>query len=260
MLRRIIIIGTALAILAGATAAWAASDPNTYSGKVSVAPTKAGSSHKPVTVGWTQTINVSSAQSGHNAAPLKDIYTKIYGFKVNTKTRPTCSASKIENAKSDSVCPGRAMIASGSVQSELGPSTRQGPTTPCDPLLHVWNGGGNKAIFFFVISGTHQCAGLQTGAANPYTGTFSKSGKYMVLNVPLPPDVSTEAGNIPGAYASLTHEQLNWKKLTGKVKGKTVGFFSSVGCKAHKRPFTVKYTDTDGSTQYSTTQSGKAKC
>jgi hypothetical protein len=257
-LRRIIIIGTLLAVFGGSAVALAASDPNTYSGSISVAK-KAGSAKKPIPIGWSQTINVASSQAGYNAAPLKDIYTKIYGFTVNTKSRPTCSASKILAAKSDSSCPAGAMVASGSVQSELGSQSRQGQTTPCDPLLHVWNGGANKAVFFFVISGSHQCGGLQTGSANPYTGTFRKSGKYMVLNVPLPPDVSTNAGGLP-FYASLTHEQLTWKKLTGKVKGKRVGYFSTVGCKAGKRPYSVRYTDTDGSTNYSTSQSAKAKC
>jgi hypothetical protein len=258
-LRRIIIIGIAVAVLGSAAAAWASSsDPNSYSGSISVSPAKAGKATKPVIDSWTQTINASSNQSGFNTAPLKDIKTWIYGLKVDTKLAPTCSSSKIESSLGTG-CPSKSIVATGTVQSQLGSSSRQGTTAPCDPNLRVYNGGKNFVWFFFIVPSPQACP-AQTGSAQPYKGTFSKSGKYLVFNVPLPADVSTDAGGLH-LFASLTNEHLVWKKITKKVKGKKLGYFSSVGCQAGKRPYKVTYTDTtNGSNSYSTTQSGKLTC
>jgi hypothetical protein len=252
-LRRIIIIGTVLAAFGGGAAALAAADANTYGGSISFSPTKAGSAHKPIPIGWKQTITAKSNQAGLNAAPLKDIKTTIYGLTVDTKLLPTCSNSKIESSGGTG-CPSKSLVATGTVQSQLGPPSRQGPTVACDPILHVYNGGKNYVWEFFIVPNEQACP-AQTGSATPYKGKFTRSGKNLILNVPLPPDVSTDAGGL-GLDASLVHEQLNWKKVTKKVKGKTVGYFATVGCKAHKRPFKVKYTDTTGSS----TITGKAKC
>lgn len=260
-MRRIIIIGTALAVLGGGAAAWASSsDPNTYSGSISVSPKKAGSAKKPVALSWTQTINASSKSSSTNAAPLTDIKTWIYGFKVDTKLAPTCSSSKIEaNYKS---CPSKSLVASGTVTSELGPTSRDpAESENCGPLtLNVYNGGKNYVWYFFIVPTPETCPGASTGSAQPYKGSFSRSGKDLVLNVPLPPDVSTNAANI-GLYASLEHEKLVWKKIPGKSQGKKIGYFSTVACQAGKRPYKVTYTDTtNGTNKFSTTESGKAAC
>lgn len=253
-MRRMIIIGSVLAVFGGGAAALAATDANTYGGSLSVSPNnKAGTARNPIPVSWKQTITAKSNQAGYNAAPLKDIKTTMYGLKVNTGIIPTCSSAKIESSLGTG-CPKRSLIASGSVQSQLGSATRQGPTAACDPNLRVFNGGHNHIWFFFIVP-TPQACPAQTGSAAPYKGTFSRSGKNLILDVPLPADVSTNAGGL-GVYASLTHEALSYKKITKKVHGKTVGYFSTIGCKVHKRPFTVKYTDTTGSS----TVSGKMPC
>ncbi len=261
-LRRIIIIGTALAALAGGTAALASSsDPNNYSGSsLSVSPAKAGKAKKPVIDAWTQTINVSSNQAGKDSAPLTDIKTWIYGLKVNSKVAKTCSSSKIEANYTS--CPGKSLVATGHVTSRLGTPDRNPATSEnCGPLtLNVYNGGKNFVWFFFIVPTPATCPGAQTGSAAPYKGTFSRSNGSLVFNVPLPPDVSTDAANI-GSYASLTNEHLVWKKLTKRIKGKKVGYFSSVGCKAGKRPVKVTFTDTtNGSNRFSTTKTSKLTC
>ena len=255
-MRRIIIIGTALAVLVSAAAAWAASDPNSYKSSVATSPKKAGSAAKPKPLGWTQTISVKSNQSGKNAAPLKDIKTWIYGFKVDTKLAPTCSSSTIESSDGSS-CPAKSVVATGTLSAVLGPPNRDSAESEnCDVDLSVYNGGKNYVWFFFKVPSPSDCPGVTTGDVTPYKGTFSKSGKDLVLNVPVPADASTDAGNL-GFYGSLVHESLTWKKITKKHKG----YFTTDACKAGKRPYKVKYTDTtNGSNSYSTTQSGKAKC
>ena len=105
------------------------------------------------------------------------------------------------------------------------------------------------------------CAGLKTGAAAPWVGRISSSGGYAVLSVPLPADISTEAGGIPGVYGSLIKEALTYPDLKTKVHGKTVGFNEFVGCLHGKRPWSITFTATNGSgTSETKTVNGSSGC
>ena len=243
-MRRIIIALTVIAALAGAAVAYAATVSNTYTASFSFNQSGGGTAKKPVAAGFTQVYHVANAVSGMRAAPLTDIKITMPDMKINPKPFPTCSAAKIIAAKSDTGCPKGALVATGTVTAELGDNTLTGAGTPCQPVLDVWNAGGGKVNFFFVISGTHQCGGLQTGSTAPYTGTFKQAGSGLTQDVPLPPDVSTDAGNI-GAYGSLTDENLKWAKLTTKVNGKVVPFLESTGCSGGSKHITIAWTATD---------------
>ncbi len=265
-MRRTIIIGTAIAVLVGASAAFASF--NTYGGtSYTFSPNKAGSARSPSPLGFTQILHASGT-SGNHAAPLVDLKTTFYGIRSNGKNFPTCSASKIAHLKSDSFCPSKALVAQGTVSSLLvASSTPQGPATPCNPYLHVWNGGQGKVTFFFVIIPTkgYTCGSLSTGSSAPYFGVASQQGKNMVLDVKLPPDISTQAGGLTGVYGALTKEVLKWNKLTTRVKGKTVGYFESVGCKSGKRPWSqlytaVNYAGAPGGSKSTQTVTGSATC
>ncbi len=50
-------------------------------------------------------------------------------------------------------------------------------------------------------------------------------------------------------YGSLIKENLNWFKVTTKVKGKTVGNNESIGCLHGKRPWSITFTATTNGTQ-----------
>jgi hypothetical protein len=263
--RRTIIIGTAIAMLVGASAAFAAF--NTYGAGYKFSPTKAGSAQSPVPMGLTQTL-LASGTNGNHAAPLIDLKTTIYGVKANGKNFPTCSASKIAAMKSDSFCPSKALVAQGTVNSQLvARSAPKGGAAPCNPYLHVWNGGQGKVTFFFVIipSKGYTCATLSTGSSAPYFGRVTQQGKNMVLDVSLPPDVSTQAGGLTGVYGALIKEVLKWNKLSTRVNGKTVGYLESVGCKSGKRPWSQQYTAVNypsqpGGSKSTQTVTGSAKC
>lgn len=258
-MRRTIIIGVALASLIGASVAYAAL--NSYTASFSFSGS-AGSAKKPSAVGFKEVLTAKSTTSGNRAAPLINLKTKIYGLKLDQKDFPTCSEAKIAAAKNDTGCPKGALLATGSVVSRLGvSSTLSGAGSPCHPFLDVWNGGGNKIVYFFkVVPPNYTCLTLTTGASAPWTGTTSTQGKYSVQNIPLPPDISTKAGNLSGIYGSLITETVTWKKLTTKKNGKTVSFWNSVGCQGKKRPFSVTYTAVDGSTKQTNTVTGSAKC
>ncbi len=75
----------------------------------------------------------------------------------------------------------------------------------------------------------------------PYPGTVSQQGKYLVTDVPLPPDISTNAGGL-GLYASTDQAGLGLEELTTTFHGKKIGFQSSVGCVGNKRPWKMQFT------------------
>ena len=256
-MRRLIITGTALAVLVGASAAYAVSYFNNYSGtKLVFAPKVAGSSSKPAGIGETEILK-AGAPTGDRAAPLTDIKTTVYGMRANGAKLPKCTDAMIEANKTlyDKACPKGSLIAQGPVHSLLGPSSDPSASkgTACNPYLHVYNGGKSTQVFFFTTDATHQCAGLRTGATAPYDGHISYKGKNMVVNVPLPPDISNKVANQVGLYGSLITETLIWPKSTH--------YASSVACSNGKRPYSVQYTaqDYNGGSETQTVK-GSDKC
>ena len=264
-MRRIVVVATALAVLVTAASAYAAAGGfNTYTASLKFSPNKAGSGKAPSAVGFTQTY-VAGGTGGNRTAPLTDIKTKIYGLVANNgKSFPTCTLAKIQAAKSDAGCPKGALVATGSITALLGPvsdpSSSNSSVLPCNPLLHAWNGGQGKVVFFFVDQApNHLCAGgaIPTGAVAPFQGTVKNVGKTLVMDTPIPTYVSFPLNGVEG---SLTSETLHWLKVSKKVGGKTVSEEASVGCKSGKRPYSVTFTASMNGQSQSDTVSGTQKC
>jgi hypothetical protein len=264
-LRRKLIIGGALAaLLALGGVAYAATALNKYSAALKFSSSKPGSSAKPAALGYTETLMASNLTSSKVAAPLVNIKTTIYGMKANLKDFKTCSEKTIETGpKYNLNCPSGSEVASGFVNAELGgPSLSKSAAVACNPDLVVYNGGGGKEFYFFTAPSPTACHGLTTGSTLPYVGTVAQSGKNLVMNVPLPPDVSTKVANLKDEYGSLIKESINVKALSTKVHGKTVYSQESVACKGGKRPFSVAFTAVQSASSPKVTQTttGSAKC
>src|ERR1700680_3856173 len=146
-------IGTALAVLIGASAAYAAFFNNYKGSKLSFAPKATGSKAHPAPVGMTE-ILTANAPKGDRAAPLIDIKLTIYGVVTNGGKIPKCTDAMIEadKTKYDKACPKGSMIGQGPVHSLLGPASDPSgstpPATPCNPFLKIYNGGPNTQVFF----------------------------------------------------------------------------------------------------------------
>jgi hypothetical protein len=271
-MRRKLLAITALVCLSMAAAAYGAGPvtggPNTYTGVFSVAG--AGSTAKPVPASLAETLGMASATSGKVGAPLVNIKTTTYGVRANAKYFPTCSVNQINelnghNGKWNGICPKGSLVATGHVEAALTSPTANltAPGAPCSLGLWVYNAGVGKLTFFFTASPAH-CDGLSTGAAAAWTGTVTQAGKTMITNVPEPPDVSYNAGNI-GLFGSLQTEKLTFKKMTVKHGGKTIPFIESMGCQKGARPYSVTYTATTSNSPSSANESGAtvkgaAKC
>lgn len=238
---KLVVVITAIAMLVFATAAYAA--VNSYTGSGLTFSKGVGTKANPVGVSRIETLAAKNVDPTKTAAPLTHVTFKIYGLVSNAKQFPTCSATKIVQQKSDKFCPTKSKFASGSTNALLGNSTLSPATrTPCHPGLDVFNGGGNKLVYFFFTDAQHQCGGLTTGVTPPYFGTVKQAGKNQIIDIPLPPSISTRVANQPGFYSSLIHQQLTWYKLSTKVKGKTVYNSASVGCQKGKRPWSITIT------------------
>jgi hypothetical protein len=263
-LRRIVVVATALAVLTAAASAYAAAGGfNTYTATVSASPNKAGSAKAPAALAFTEKY-VASGTNGNRTAPLTDIKSKVYGIVNNGKGFPTCTLAKIQAAKSDTVCPKGSLVATGSITALLGPTTDQSSTAqgvlPCNPLLHAYNGGPGKVVYFFVdVAPDHTCAGgaIQTGFVGPFQGTIKTVGKNLLIDTPIPNYVSFPLAGVEG---SLTSETLHWLKVTKKVNGKTVAYSASVGCNKGKRPYSHTFTAELNGQSQSGTVSGTQKC
>ena len=254
LLRRLVVFDTALVVLIAAMSAYAATTGlNTYTAKIGFSPNKAGSAKAPSALGFTEQYT-ALGNNGNRTAPLTDIKTTIYGLKVNTTGKPTCSAAKIAAAHTDTVCPKGAKVASGAITTVLGPITSPSVSTPgtipCNPILDAWNGGPGKIVFFFVDQApNHTCGPLQTGAVPPFVGTVKTVGKNLVQDTPIPAYVSFP---LTGVEGSLTGEVLHYSKA----------YNSSVACKSGNRPYTVAFTAEPAPGQAPETQAiaGASKC
>jgi hypothetical protein len=255
-LRRIVILGTAIAVLVGAASASAAI--NTYTATLKFSKGK-GTAANPAPVSFKQHYSANGT-NGNRTATLLDIKTKIYGLVADGKDFPTCSVAKIAAAQNDTGCPKQAMVATGAITAVLGSASDfTAAGSPCDPVLHVWNGGQGKLVFFFVDTPTHQClfGALHTGQVGPYPGTVKRQGKFLVTDVPIPTYVDFPTAGLVG---SLLTEDLNWLKVTKRVHGKTVAANASIGCLHGKRPYSTTFTAVLGSQRETDTVNGSSSC
>jgi hypothetical protein len=234
-LRRIIIIGAALVVLGAAGAAIAASNYNNYTGSnLNISKGKTGA------LSMVETLK-AGAPAGDRAAALTNIKVTIYGVKLDAGKLTTCSDSQILSNKTSPTggCSKNSLIGTGRVRALLGPGSNPSASagTPCNPYLNVFNGGPKTQVFYFFTKSATDCGGLTTGATAPYDGHISYSGGNAVINVPLPPDISTKVANQPGLYSSLIFEALNFgKKVAGKV------YMAGTKCKGSSRPWSITFT------------------
>jgi hypothetical protein len=230
----------ALVMLVAAGTAFAAI--NTYQATYSFKGSK-GSASKPAPLSFQQTISVAAVTAGDRTGILHQITTQISGVNFNTKGFPTCTVAQMEKTQptSDTACPKKALIATGSIKATLGPPASFAATegTPCDPLLQVWNGGKGKLIFFFVDTASHQCLGGQitTGAVPPWTASYKQAGSKLDVTIPIPNTVDYPLGISGNVVGSLSYNNLHWISQSMGSKYD----ITSTGCSG-KRAYTFGFT------------------
>lgn|GEM_PF-2741013 len=272
-MRRVTIIFIALAGLAAAVTADAAGPLNTYTASLRFTGNPAGSPRHPRNLSVTASITAGGT-AGNRTAPITDIRATIYGLVSYGQFFPTCSLKRIAAADSDSGCPPAAQVATGEVKAIVGPTNDQSRGAsgqlPCDPLVHVWNAGLGKLVFFLVTDATHQCANgaIQTGSVPPFPatgvlegnrGNRSSLGKWLVLDVPIPAYVDFP---LAGIEASIVSVRLRFSHPVRRARrGVSYQYIAAVGCRHGQRPWTLAFTAQEpGGQPVTSTVAGRQRC
>ena len=190
-------------------------------------------------IGMTETLIVN-APSGDRPAPLTDIEYTIYGVKLDSDALPVCTDAMIEQNPTSPTgdCPEGSLIGTGTIDSLLGPSNDPSAAgTPCHVNLNVFNGGPTTQVFYLWTQSASDCGGLTTGATPPFDSEITYSGSTAVVNLPLPPDVSTEVANLPGLYGSVTSEDVSYSPT---VEGKI--YMANVVCQGEQPLWAITLT------------------
>lgn len=253
-MKKISIAALAIALVVTAAAFAAVAQQNTYSVTASTSPTKAGTKKKPIPISLTFNYKVGEA-NGQRPAVVNQYKIGFDGVKVTQTGLPTCTATQLNNAQSDSGCPAGSVVGQGTVNNMVGPTSD--PTNSpgnCTLALKLYNGdAGHVALW---LTGT--CVG--TAVHNAIDGQYVKSGTMSVLQFTVP---SPLLHPIPGLDNSVTNVSSKINKISVGKGSKKTGYYSSVGsCKKHKRLVQVTFVTEANSTSPSTSTVAKtaAKC
>jgi hypothetical protein len=233
------LVVAAIACLGIAGVAYAQSNQYTIGGSMAAG----GSKKKPKAVGLKFTFSTTATDPSTLPQPIKTYSIAFEGAQVNTSILPTCAASKMTAAQSDSSCPAKAVIGSGVITAKAGAAG--GPiadAAPCELGLTIYNSGKNKAALWLEGGpGTaHNCI---AGIHQAIDASFKKNstGTALVFDVP------ESLRHVAGLDVAVLSTTSTIKKITAKdKKKKSHGYFESVGCKDKKRDLTVTFTDESG--------------
>lgn len=244
MRKKITVAVTAAFVLSLAAFAYAQA-VNTYTVTGSTSPTNAGSKKKPVPVSVKFGYTVGEA-SGNRPSPVKKYSIKFAGLNVNTAPFPKCSAATLQD-RGPSACPSGSRMGTGFIENATGnaadPKDR---SISCNAALSVYNSGSNKGVIYVAGSpgNTDPRTKCAIELAAPIPAQFVRSSTGTALEFTVPPSLLHPLPTLDNAVVAVNS---TIRKATKKVKGRTVGFFESVGgCKSKKRNITVTFTSEAG--------------
>lgn len=209
----------------------------TVDGSVSA---KGGSKKKPKPGGLTFKFTTSAGDLVPNV--IKTYKITFTGGKVNTQVAKNCTAQQMDQAQSDSGCPKGSLIGTGTIGDAVGTSGNPfSSAVYCDLPVKIYNSGNNKAALW-IKTGPPQCL---AAVAQSVPATWKNSSKGSALIFTVPDGLRHQLG----LDLAVTSAKTSFKKITKKIKGKTVGYFESIGCKDKKRDITATFTDEAGASQ-----------
>ena len=263
-MRKLWVIGAAaVLVLALAAIAYAQTQDNTYTVVASTSPTNAGTSKKPVPTSVTFNYTVGESH-GLRPSPIKKYSIGLKGIVVNGSLFPKCSATQLKAANGIANC-AKAKVGSGFVENLTGATNNPDPNAPnnrvtCNLELSVYNAGARKGLLLLEGGASEtdprrQCP-LDFGPSNGIIdANYVSGGGQTALEFNVPNELLHPA---PGLDNAVTNVRSKIARKTKRVKGKTRGYYESVGgCKKGKRPVTVTFTPESGSP---TRSQGIAKC
>ena len=229
---------------------------NTYTVTASTNPTNAGTSKKPVPISVKFGYQVGEVNN-NRPSPVKKYSILFDGLRVNTNSFPKCSASQLKASKAGCA---KAIVGTGKVKNASGATNNPADKSiVCNLNLTVYNSGNNKGLL--LLEGgpgqpeDRECP-IEFGPSNGTIPTnYARGTRGTALEFSVPQTLLHPLATLDNSVYDV---KSTIKRLTKKVKGKTVGYFESIGgCKANRRTVTVTFTPEKGSTQKA---SSPAKC
>jgi hypothetical protein len=249
-MRKVRIVGIAVCVcLVAAAVAFAAGQTNTYTVTGKVLPTRAGTAKKPVPVSVNFDYTVGE-QNNLRPSPVKTYNILFDGLKVNGARFPKCTASSINSAGSNAGCSSKAAMGKGNVENITGPSNdNTNKALTCHLDLTVYNGGAGKAALY-LKGGPNDPRGAAfscpIAVSQAIDANYIKSTKGTSLRFNVQGALLHPASGLDNAVVQV---KSTIRKATTRYKGKTVGYYESIGgCKAKRRNITVTFVAEDGVT------------
>jgi hypothetical protein len=251
-----LLVVASVAVLTLTAVAYAA-QVNTYTVTGKTSPAKSGSKAKPVPIGLSFGYTVGE-QSGGRPSPVKRYTIGFYGMQSNGGLFPKCTAAQINAKQDDGGCPKGSEVGSGYILNAAGNSADPTDTSiPCNLNLTIYNAGQGRAALFLKGGPTIPVQGkacvitINQAIDAKYVSVFGGKGQALQFDVP-----ANLLHPIGGVDNAVTNVSSTIKKLTVKSKGKTRGYYESVGCQAAKRPISVDFLTEAGQTSTTTYKAG----
>ena len=244
-MKKILIV--ALAIATTASMAFAA-QVNTYSVQASTSPTKSGTKKKPVPISLSFNYQVGE-QTGQRPSPVKQYKIQFAGVKVTQTGLPTCTAAALNQAQTDSGCPGKSLVGSGTVANQVGTTADPTSKNACNLNLKIYNGDKGHASLW--LTGT--CVG--TPVHNAIDAQYIQTATSSTLQFTVPPTLLHPITGLDNAVTDV-HSTIN--KVSVGTGSKKTGYYATNGqCIAHKRKVQVTFVSEAGQSSVAKTT---AKC
>lgn len=222
-------IATVLLLAGVAGAVTDGTAKNTYAVTGKVTPAKAGSKKKPVAVSLA-TSSTTTEASGQRPAVVSRYSSSTTGIRVNGKAFPTCEASRIEAAGSDTGCPKGSQIGKSTAVVKSGVTENQADQTyTCNLTIRLFNAKHNH-VAIHLLADPSACDG--NAVNNVIDGKWTVTSKKATFTYTTPSAQSHSVADISSATVATTTV---YKKVTRKYKGKKVGYLEAIGCKKGKR-------------------------
>jgi hypothetical protein len=246
------VLVAALAVVALAAVAGVAVAANTYTlHKASTNAKGKGSKAKPIPTNLVFGFRVGETDPSKRATVIEKYAIGAEGLLANTKVKPKCPFTDLDNLSGVPAKCNKALVGKGIVKNAAGPSNDQSlsVSAACNLRLRLYNIGTGMAIRL-------------DSNGQPPPPSFDSN----IIGCPLPIATSIKAKFVTTKIAGVTGSDLRFTvpqnlkhPVTGvdnsiresvstialakkKINGKTVGFYSKIGCKGAKRTVRATFT------------------
>lgn len=231
-----------------------------------------GTSAKPIPTGITLGFQVSESDATKRGTVIEKYAIGAEGIVANPKGAPACAFDLLNDPGPVPTKCNKALVGSGLVRNAAGASSDQSleHSSPCNLALELYNTGKGMVIHLDSESKPPppDFNSRAVGCLLPIDGRYSINGKFVKTKIAgvtgsdfrftVPENLKHPAPGIDNSIRESVNKIFLKKK---KVNGKTVGFYSKVGCKGNKRTtratFTTERTATAAPATFTATKQTK---